>query len=44
VTDQTPDAQPEHGDRIRRFTDVGEALAYFRVRYGDVAGAIRRGR
>ena len=38
VTDHAPAIQPEGADRDRRFAEVAEALAYFRSRYGDVAG------
>ena len=39
VADHPPAVQPERGDRARCLAEVGEALAEFRARYGDVADA-----
>lgn len=39
VTDRAPAIQPDDVDRLRRFTEVGEAVDYFRSRYRDVANA-----
>ena len=38
VTDRAPAVQPEWADRDRQFDDVTDAVAYFRSRYGEVAG------
>lgn len=44
ITDRAPAVQPQADDRSKRFVDVTEALAYFRARYGDVAGAATQSR
>lgn len=38
MADRVPTTQPQDTDRLRRFADISEALAYFRARYGNVGG------